>query len=77
VRVFEAELVSFRCTCSRERVGEMLKMLGREEVEAALAERGEIEVRCEFCNRQYRFDPVDAAQLFVAVPPVPAPQIKH
>ncbi|MHB1245799.1 MAG: Hsp33 family molecular chaperone HslO [Sulfuriferula sp.] len=77
VRVLEAELVSYRCTCSRERVADMLKMLGREEVEAALAERGEIEVRCEFCNRQYRFDPVDAAQLFVAVPPVPAPQIKH
>ncbi|MES2406839.1 MAG: Hsp33 family molecular chaperone HslO [Pseudomonadota bacterium] len=77
VRVLEAELVSYRCTCSRERVADMLKMLGREEVEATLAERGEIEVRCEFCNRQYRFDPVDAAQLFVAVPPVPAPQIKH
>ena len=77
VRVLEAELVSYRCTCSRERVADMLKILGREEVEAALAERGEIEVRCEFCNRQYRFDPVDAAQLFVAVPPVPAPQIKH
>lgn len=77
VRVLDAELVSYRCTCSRERVADMLKMLGREEVEAALAERGEIEVRCEFCNRQYRFDPVDAAQLFVAVPPVAAPQIKH
>lgn len=77
LRVLEAELVSYRCTCSRERVAEMLKMLGPEEVEAALAERGEIEVRCEFCNRQYRFDPVDAAQLFMAVPPVPAPQIKH
>jgi len=51
--------------------------MSRRDVEAALAERGEIEVRCEFCNRQYRFDPVDAAQLFVAVPPVPAPQIKH
>ena len=77
LRVLEAELVSYRCTCSRERVAEMLKMLGPEEVEAALAERGEIEVRCEFCNRQYRFDPVDAAQLFMAIPPVPAPQIKH
>lgn len=77
VRVFEAEPVSFRCACSRERVGEMLKMLGRDEVESVLAERGEIEVRCEFCNRQYKFDPVDAAQLFVHGTSVQVPPGKH
>lgn len=77
IRVFEGEPVSFRCTCSRERVGEMLRMLGREEVESVLAERGEIEVRCEFCNRQYRFDPVDAAQLFVQGTNVPVPPGTH
>ena len=77
LRVFEGERVSFSCTCSRERVGDMLKMLGQDEVESVLAERGEIEVRCEFCNRMYRFDAVDAAQLFVAVPPVQAPPIQH
>lgn len=77
LRVFEAEPVSFRCTCTRQRVGEMLKMLGRDEVEAVLAERGEIEVQCEFCNRKYHFDPVDAAQLFVTAPPVQASSIKH
>jgi molecular chaperone Hsp33 len=31
-----------------------------------LAERGDIEVSCEFCVQQYRFDPVDAAQIFAA-----------
>jgi molecular chaperone Hsp33 len=77
LRVFEGERVSFACSCSRERVGEMLRMLGREEIDAALAERGEVEVQCEFCNRVYRFDPVDAAQLFVAVTPVAAPPVKH
>ena len=55
----------FACTCSRERVGNMLRNLGAEEVESILAERGEIEVGCEFCGAQYRFDPVDAAQLFL------------
>lgn len=77
IRVFEGEPVSFRCTCSRERVGEMLKMLGRDEVESVLAERGGIDVRCEFCNRQYRFDPVDAAQLFAHGTSVPVPPGKH
>ena len=55
----------FTCNCSRERVGKMIVGLGREEAEGILAERGDIEVGCEFCGLQYRFDPVDAAQLFV------------
>ena len=55
----------FACTCNRERVGRMLKSLGRDEVESIIAERAEIEVGCEFCGQQYRFDPVDAALVFV------------
>jgi molecular chaperone Hsp33 len=54
----------FTCNCSRERVGKMILSLGREEAESILSERSDIEVGCEFCGVQYRFDPVDAAQLF-------------
>jgi molecular chaperone Hsp33 len=54
----------FRCSCSRERVGRMIKGLGVEEVESILSERDNIEVGCEFCGKQYHFDPVDAASLF-------------
>ncbi len=55
---------SFACTCSRDKVGAMLKMLGQSEVDSILAERGEVAVKCEFCNNDYRFDAVDSAQLF-------------
>ena len=55
----------FACSCSRERVSSMLNSLGREEVESILAEQGQVEVGCDFCGAQYRFDPVDAAQVFV------------
>ena len=55
----------FACTCSRERVSNMILSLGKAEVEEILAERGEVEVACEFCGQQQRFDPVDAAQIFV------------
>ena len=55
----------FACTCSHERVSSMLRSLGREEVESILAEQGQVEVGCEFCGAQYRFDPVDAAQVFL------------
>ena len=56
----------FACSCSRERVGRMIVSLGREEAESILSERPDIEVGCEFCGVQYRFDAVDAAQLFSA-----------
>lgn len=60
-----AEGPHFACTCSRERVGNMLRSLGRDEVESILEEQGQVEVGCEFCGAQYRFDPVDAAQVFL------------
>ncbi|WP_333841687.1 Hsp33 family molecular chaperone HslO [Pelomicrobium sp.] len=66
VRVFDTRPVRFGCSCSRERVQAMLRMLGRDEVRAIIAEQGTVEVRCEFCNRRYGFDAVDAEQLFAA-----------
>ena len=44
----------------------MLQGLGEAETRSVLAERGEVEVRCDFCNRAYVFDAVDVAQLFNA-----------
>jgi len=64
VRLFEAAPVYFRCGCSRERVAGMLESLGHEEVRSIVAEQGAVEVRCEFCNRAYRFDAIDSEQLF-------------
>lgn len=64
LRLYEPAPVYFRCRCSRERVGGMLQGLGEAETRSVLAERGEVEVRCDFCNRAYVFDAVDVAQLF-------------
>src|SRR6202051_3689920 len=66
VRLFEPAPVYFRLRCSRERVAVMLNGLGEAETRSVLAERGEVEVRCDFCNRAYVFDSVDVAQLFNA-----------
>jgi len=55
---------SFSCRCSSERVRGMLLSLGREESDSLIAERGEVEVGCEFCGRKYRFDAVDVGELF-------------
>ena len=61
---FEPSEPHFACTCSRERVGNMIRSLGVEEAEGIIAERGNVEVGCDFCGKQYHFDPVDVAQIF-------------
>ncbi|MFN0039041.1 MAG: Hsp33 family molecular chaperone HslO [Burkholderiales bacterium] len=66
VRLFEARPVAFRCSCTRDRVTSMLRMLGHVEVRAIIAERSSVEVDCEFCGRHYSFDAVDAEQVFAA-----------
>ena len=66
LRLFEPSPVYFRCRCSRERVAGMLQGLGEDETRAILAERGEVEVRCDFCNRAYVFDAVDVGRIFNA-----------
>jgi molecular chaperone Hsp33 len=64
LRVFEPAHPRFACTCSRERVRGMLRSLGREESDSLIEERGQVEVGCEFCGVQYRFDAVDVGELF-------------
>lgn len=72
VRLFHEEAVrlqppldlEFGCSCSRERTANTLRMLGRAEVDDILAQEGRIEVTCEFCGANYRYDPIDARLLF-------------
>ena len=66
VRLFEPAPAYFRCRCSRERVAGMLRALGEAESRSVIAERGAVEVSCDFCNRTYVFDAVDVEQLFKA-----------
>lgn len=63
VRLFEAEPVQFFCSCTRNGVANMLRMLGEAELNKTLKEQPNIEVNCDFCNQQYIFDEVDAQQL--------------
>jgi molecular chaperone Hsp33 len=77
VRVFDSRPIAFRCSCSRQRVTSMLRMLGRQEVLSILEERDTIEVDCEFCGRHYEFDAVDAEQVFASEVAMHAPQTRH
>jgi molecular chaperone Hsp33 len=66
VRSFPTRLVRFACRCSRQRVADVIRMLGQEEVDSILVEQGMVETTCDFCGMQYRFDPVDCKQAFAS-----------
>lgn len=61
----------FACSCSRERVAAMLRGLGKEEADSIVAEQGRIEVGCDFCGKQERFDAVDVGRIFTPAQDLP------
>ncbi len=75
VRLFESLPVRFQCRCSRDRVAGLLRMIGAEETRSALAERGVIEVACDFCRQVFLFDSTEAERALAdrtSGTPVPA-----
>lgn len=66
VRLYGAKPVTYACRRDVGKVEAMLKSLGRDEVEAALAETGEIVVTDDICNQEYRFRAEDVQRLFAA-----------
>ncbi len=56
LRVFRLDPVSYHCPFNVENVERVLRGLGREEVESILAEQGEVVIKNEMCNHEYRFD---------------------
>lgn len=79
IRVFDPVHPQFHCSCSREKVGNMLQMLGRAEIESVLAEQGQVAINCDFCGQHYAYDAVDCAQLFITPGEtlLPASEAKH
>lgn len=77
IRLFSRMPVSFRCSCSRERVESVLRMLGHGEIHSILAEKGSVRVDCEFCGSRHEFDRIDAEQLFASLHSAPAAHTRH
>jgi molecular chaperone Hsp33 len=66
VRLFEPRSVTYHCPRDEAKVLEMLRSLGRAEVEATLAEQGEILINDDICNQEYRFGPEVVELLFAS-----------
>lgn len=61
--VYDPQPVIFKCTCSRERCGEVLKTLPQTEVDEIIEEDGEIDMHCDYCGTHYVYDAVDIAAI--------------
>jgi molecular chaperone Hsp33 len=64
LRVFRIDPVAYHCPFDVQNVERVLRGLGRDEVESILAEQGEVVVRNEMCNHEYRFDRATVETLF-------------
>ena len=56
--------LAFHCSCSRERVAEVLQTLGQDEAMAATTVSGYAEITCEFCGAVHIFAPDDVMAIF-------------
>ncbi len=64
LRLFEPRRPEFACQCSEDKMKAVLKMLGKEEIDQLINERGKVEIQCDFCNKNYQFDAIDVTLLF-------------
>jgi molecular chaperone Hsp33 len=64
LRVFRLDPVEYHCPFDVQNVERVLRGLGRAEVESILAEQGEVVIKNEMCNHEYRFDRAAVETLF-------------
>ncbi|MGB0467002.1 MAG: Hsp33 family molecular chaperone HslO [Pontibacterium sp.] len=76
-RLYEPDVVRFRCDCSRERSLNSLRMMSQAELQEILAQQGHIDVGCQFCNAQYYFDQIDLDRLFSDAATMPGSDRQH
>jgi molecular chaperone Hsp33 len=77
IRLFASEPMTYSCSCSRERVVRALRVMGMDELNSLISERGMVSVDCEFCNEHYEFDAVDIEQIFASATLTSTPPTQH
>lgn len=64
LQVFDPIVPVFACPCSPQKVADMLRMLGKEEIDATIEEQEVVSVQCDYCGQTYHFDDAACAALF-------------
>ena len=66
IRVYDPQPVVYHCPEDWDKVRDMIRSIGRQDAETILAEHGEIVIRDDICNRDYRFSAEDVEAIFAA-----------
>ena len=64
IMLFDGRAARFRCRCSREKMQQMMTVLGEQDAKQLVKEKGVIDVNCHFCNSKFSFDPIDVTLFF-------------
>lgn len=64
LRLYPERSIHFKCRCSHEKMQQVIGLLGEKEAQELLQEKGQVDIRCEFCSLNYSFDAIDVALLF-------------
>ena len=63
LEILEKHPVEYRCYCSRDRVSRALISMGKKDLSELIAEQGQAELTCQFCDKIYRFSREELEQL--------------
>lgn len=63
LEILEKHPVEYRCYCSRERVSRALISMGKADLTDLIAEQGQAELTCQFCDQIYHFSKEELEQL--------------
>ena len=66
-RVFDAQPLSFGCTCSEEKVRQSLSIYSAKDIGTMTTDEGTVTADCQFCGAHYVLDPATVG--FEAAPP--------
>ena len=64
LRLYPARPVSHHCRCTREKMQQLLTVIGQAEIQSIIQEQGSVTISCDFCQQQYIFDPIDITLIF-------------
>ena len=67
--ILDEYLPVYRCGCSRERTEEMLRSLGKKELDDIIREDHGAEVCCHFCEKKYTFTEEELAAIRDSIQP--------
>jgi len=61
--ILEKHPVEYRCYCSRDRVTRALISMGKKDLSEMIAEQGEAELSCQFCDKVYHYSKADLEEI--------------